>query len=954
VRLLRFGLLAALAPLLAACAAQPGRIALAPASPPAETGVWGFEASDIAPDPAFRFGQLGNGMRYVVRANASPKGTAIVRMEIKAGSLDESEAERGYAHFVEHMAFNGSTNVPEGEMVRLLEREGLAFGADTNASTNFGETQYQLDLPRNDPRLIELALMLMRETASELTISQAAVDRERGVVLAEMRDRNTYSLRNFEDSMQFNHPDALYTRRLPIGTAATLNQATAQSLRAFWAREYVPAHTTLVVIGDFDAAAVEDAIRARFADWRGPAPEPQPDAGPVDFADRGREDRFIDPALPERTEASRNGPWLGGQDSAARRKENVLREIGYNIVNRRFQTVSRQAPAPFRGAGFGTGDVFRAGRSTRLVVDTADRKWREGLTAAITEYRRAMKYGFTQAEVDEQVAGIRTQLRNGAAAADTRTHEALAQSIWALVRDRIVPSDPRSALDRFEGFAAQITPKSVRAALGREALALEEPLLRFRGRFEPEGGDEAVRNAWNAAMRAKIKRDEARKANTFAYTRFGSPGTVVSDETDAKLGIRRLRFANGVMLNLKRTDIEKDRIAVKLSLDGGAMLNTREAPFATELVPYLAEGGLGQHSEDELQSILAGRTVENEFTAEDKALVASTTTTPVDLLLQLQVWAAYLTEPGYRPEGIESYRQDINRYFAQATATPGAALSARIGGILSDEDSRFTLQAPEKYRALTYEALVAGMGDRTRNGAIEIGMSGDIDEAAAIAAVAATFAAQPEREAEFRAYPQQPARRFTDDRKQRVLRHTGPADQALIRLAWPTRDDSDPVAALGLELLERVARISITDTLREALGKAYSPGAASRPSRTWSGYGTFAVTASVALAEVPETRAAIRSTIERLRSAPVSEDQLLRARQPLIEALHNALKTNGGWLSLVDRAQSESDRIERYLAAEARLMALTARDVQAAAQRYLDPAGALEIVVIAAGADLPK
>ncbi len=947
----RFGLLAFLLPLLAACAAQPGRVASAPA---ADETPWGFEQSDIVPDPAFRFGQLDNGMRYVVRANASPKGTAIVRMEIKAGSLDESEAERGYAHFVEHMAFNGSTRVPEGEMVRLLEREGLAFGADTNASTSFAETQYQLDLPRNDPRLLDLALMLMRETASELTISQAAVERERGVVLAEMRDRNTYALRNIEDAMQFQNPGALYARRLPIGTAEALNKATAQSLRAFWEREYVPGHTTVVVIGDFDPAQAETAIRARFADWRGPAPEPQPDAGPVDFADKGRNDLFLDPALPERTEAVRHGPWQGGLDTAARRKENVLREIGYNIVKRRFQRISRQAPAPFRGAGFGTGDVFRSGRSTRLVVDTADRKWREGILAAITEYRRAMKFGFTQAEVDEQIAGIRTQLRNAAAAADTRTHEALEQAVWALVRDRIVPSDPRVALDRFESFAAQITPKTVRQALGREALGMDDPLLRFRGRFEPEGGDKAIRAAWNEAMRARITRDEARTATTFAYTDFGTPGTIVSDAIDPRLAIRRLRFANGVMLNLKRSDIEKDRIAIKLSIDGGNMLNRKEAPFVSELTPYLAEGGLVAHSEDELQTILAGRTVDNEFAAEDKAMVATTTTTPADLLLQLQVWSAYLTAPGYRPEGIESYRQDINRYFAQAMATPGAALSSRIGGILSDDDPRFTLQAPEKYRALTYEAFSAGMADRMRNGAIEIGMAGDIDEEAAIAAVAATLAALPAREPAFRDYADQPPRRFSQDRKQRVLRHTGPGDQALVRLVWPSRDDSDPVAAMGLELLERVTRISITDTLREALGKAYSPGAASRPSRAWSGYGTFAVTASVALDELPETRSAIRATIDRLRSAPVSEDQLLRARQPMIESLHNALKTNGGWLSLVDRAQGEAERIERYLEAEKRLMALTAKDVLAAAQRYLDPAQALEVLVIPEGAEVPK
>ena len=250
----RLSVLAVLLPLLAACAAQPAQLASAPA--PEEQGVWGFEASDIPVDPAYRFGQLENGMRYVVRKNATPQGTAIVRMDVGAASLDESDAERGFAHYVEHMAFNGSTHVPEGEMVKLLEREGLAFGADTNASTSFDATNYKLDLPRNDPKLLDLALMLMRETASELTFSPEAVDRERGVVLAELRDRNSYALREFQDSTEFAYPHSLYSQRLPIGTVETLEKASAQTLKAFWAREYLPAHTTVVVIGDFDPAMV--------------------------------------------------------------------------------------------------------------------------------------------------------------------------------------------------------------------------------------------------------------------------------------------------------------------------------------------------------------------------------------------------------------------------------------------------------------------------------------------------------------------------------------------------------------------------------------------------------------------------------------------------------------------------------------------------------------------------
>jgi zinc protease len=935
---------------LSACAPQARQIASASRPRP----VWAFLRSDIPVEPAYRFGRLPNGMRYVIRQNANPRGTAMVRMEVAAGSLDETSDERGLAHFVEHMAFKGSKNIPEGEMIRLLERDGLAFGADTNAATGFETTTYMLDLPRADPSLLDVSLMLMRETASELTISQQAVDRERGVILAEMRDRNTWQMRNGMDQAKFLHPHALYPDRFPIGTAETVNAATAQSLRAFWRREYVPEHTTLIVIGDFDPAEVEPAIVARFADWQ-PAPaEPQPNPGPVDRKSHGRTEVYVDPALSERITASRHGPWIDGPDTMAQRRENLLRQIGYAIVNRRLLRIARQPAPPFRGAGFGTGDVFRSGRTTNLIVDTIDGKWRRGLIAAAIEYRRALRYGFSAGEVAEQIANIRTSTQDAAAAADTRSNAALMGAVFDLLRNDIVPSSPQSVLHRLEAFIPQITPETVEASLRREAVPLKDPLLRFQGRVQPEGGAKAIRDAWNDAMHAPLTRGADVASAGFAYNDFGPPGAIASDTREPALGIREIRFANGVRFNLRHTDIDKDRVLVQLSVDGGDMLNTRENPLATQMVSTLPVGGLGKHSQDELQTILAGHTVSTGISSTPETFVSMAQTTPRDLQLQLEVMAAFVTDPGYRPEGEVQYRLNINNFFAQRRATPSAALGNAIGGILSDEDPRFSLQPVEAYRKLTFGKLRQDLSDRLAHGAIEIGVVGDVDEEQAIALVARTFGALPAREADFRPYPAQRRRPFTEDHKPRVIRHTGPSDQALLRLTWPTTDDSDPVEALRLELLERVMRIELTETLREKLGKAYSPSAAASSSRFWKGYGVFGIAASVDVHEVPATREAIAETVNELRAVPVSDDLIQRARAPMIEAIGNSLKSNGGWLSLVDRAQTEADEIDRYLKSKDQLLALTAADVQAVAQRYLAPNQEVEVLVLPEGVVEPK
>ena len=188
---------------------------------------WGFGRTELMPDPAVRYGVLDNGMRYAIRHNETPKDAASVRLFFDIGSIAEEDDQRGLAHFIEHMAFNGTTNVPEGEMVKILERYGLAFGADTNASTNFDQTGYRLELPTVEPELIDTALFLMRETASEMTLNPEAIDRERGVILSEMRTRDNYRLRGAIDNIGFLAPDAKLVDRFPIGTTQVLENAPA-------------------------------------------------------------------------------------------------------------------------------------------------------------------------------------------------------------------------------------------------------------------------------------------------------------------------------------------------------------------------------------------------------------------------------------------------------------------------------------------------------------------------------------------------------------------------------------------------------------------------------------------------------------------------------------------------------------------------------------------------------
>ena len=910
---------------------------------------WAFQQSDLEPEDGYVFGQLDNGMRYVIRSNATPEGTGLVRMEIEAGRLDETDTERGLAHYVEHMAFNGSTNVPEGEMVRLLEREGLAFGADTNAATAFHYTQYMLDLPRSDTELLDTALFLMRETASELLFETDAVERERGVLIAERRDRTNYAAIAGADQIDFFLPGSRISNRYPLVDREDVDTATAADLKAFWERTYIPANTALIVVGDFDAGAVEAAIKERFADWEPASDLSQPSAGPVRPEYEGATDIYIDPALDAQIAVARLGEYIDRPDSAADRRADVVRAIGYGIVNRRLQRLTLSADPPFRNAAFGTSDIFEAGRQTALSIAALEGDWQRGLTAAAGEYARIMQHGVTEAEIAEQVSRRRTALQNAVAGAGTRSHGSFVNSAVALARDEVVPISPRSALDLFEEAVTDLSPGAVVDALRADIVPLENPLIRYQGRARPEGGEDALRGAWEQAMAMPVEPPSQSMLEDFPYTDFGPPGTVVSDERDPDLGIRQIVFDNAVRLNIRQTALEDDRVRVAYTLDGGNWLDTRENPEATALTALLPAAGLGKLSADDLQTVLAGRNARFRIENDADSFSGTVTTTPRDLELQLQLIAAYLSDPGYREEALTRYRNSLTDYFARLRATPAGAFEAEKGRILSDDDPRFTLKDEATYRSLDFAALRSAIGDRLASGALEVALVGDVDEQAAIDLVARTLGALPVREADFTTPPGARQRSFTEDRSPRTLYHTGEADQALVTFTWPTTDALDPDTTVGLALLQAVVDLEITDELRERLGQAYSPGVSSNPSLYYDGYGTFTIRASVDVGSLDAAQAAIRSTVEELRREPVDDDVLQRARQPILERFDNTLKTNGGWISYVRRAQSEPERIDRFLAAPSRYNALTARDVRDLARTYLDPQDAVVVTVLPRG-----
>ncbi|MGE5953122.1 MAG: M16 family metallopeptidase, partial [Qipengyuania vulgaris] len=387
------------------------RIAATPQT--AETA-WGNPIYDIAPDANVTYGVLENGMRYAIMHNERPEKGVVLRFGFDVGWVDEEDDELGLAHFIEHMAFNGSTNIPEGEMIKLLEREGLAFGADTNASTGFEDTIYKLDLPRNDGELFDTALMLMRETASKLTIAEDAVDRERGVIQSETRTRNNFQIRRFKDFFKFVAPDTRYSARFRAdGTVGNIDAAPAERLRELYARYYRPDNAALVIVGDVDVAEVEAKVRDVFGDWEKPAQAiDYVDGGAIDLNRGPAAANFVDPDVPYLVVIQRYAPYREPVSTVAEFRRSMLSSLGRAMVNRRFEQIRNAPDAPIISGGLSGGDFFRLVDESSVTLQAKEGEWQQALAIGEQEWRRAFEHGFTEAELAEQVANFTRSFRN--------------------------------------------------------------------------------------------------------------------------------------------------------------------------------------------------------------------------------------------------------------------------------------------------------------------------------------------------------------------------------------------------------------------------------------------------------------------------------------------------------------------------------------------------------------
>ncbi len=924
---------------LAAIALLAGQALAGPRSPH-----WEQSGSDVKADPAVRFGVLANGMRYAVMRNATPAGQVSVRLRIGSGSLEETDAEQGLAHVLEHMAFKGSTHVPEGDMLKILERAGLAFGADTNASTGWTQTVFQLDLPR--PELIDTGLMLMRETGSELSIDPKALASERGVVLSEERLRDTPGYRALKAQIELLAHGQRITRRFPIGQVEVIKDAPASLVRKFYEANYRPDRATLVVVGDIDPAAVEAKIKAKFSDWRTVGPETAaPDLGRVEK--RGLTVSLVQlPGGQAQILVGWARPYDPSPDSLAKRRREYVENLALEVLNRRFARLALAPKPPFIAAEAGFEDLLHSEKVAIVQASTAPDGWRPALATVDEEVRRLVKFGVSKAEIDREITRTRATLANALAGEATRPTNDLANSLVESADSDLVFTSPGEDLAIFDAAMKTITPAEVDRA-ARAVFAGSGPLVEVENPVPTAGGEAAVRAAYIEADAKPVIAPAAETLTDWPYASFGKPGVVKSRREIADLGVTEVTFDNGVTLSVKPTKYRQDQVLVTVDIGHGREDLPRDRPTPAWAAAALVDGGFGKLSFEDSQRVLAGHIYDANFSITDNAFELRGATRPADLATQMQVLAAYIADPGYRPEALERLRQTWLTALPQLAATPGGVLRRDFERLIHAGDPRWATPDQAELEAAKPSVLRALLSATLTSAPIEVTIIGDVTVDQAIAQTAATFGALPPRRADDPPPSDGDKTAFPTPAVSPVtLTDGGRPDQAMAVIAWPvTGFYHDMQEARATMLAGEVLQNRVEEKVRAAEGATYSPETAVALSEVFPDYGVAYAAVEIPPDKIPRFFTEVREIVEEMAAKGITADELARARNPRIATIEKAQLGNEYWQARLAGSIGDPRRLDIIRSTLPDYAKVTEADVQAATKRWLAPDTAWELVI---------
>jgi zinc protease len=906
--------------------------------------------SDPLPvDPRVKIGKLPNGLTYYIQKNSRPEKKVELRLAVNTGSILEEDDQRGLAHFTEHMAFNGSKNFQKNDLVSFLQTIGVKFGADLNAYTGFDETVYILPIPTEKKENVEKGFQILEDWASSVSFDEAEIDKERGVVLEELRlgkgadDRMSkiYFPKLFEGSK--------YGDRLPIGTEDVLKNFKYETIKQFYEDWYRPDLMAVIVVGDMEVAEAEQYVKKHFAHLKNPdksKPRPGSEVLPrkksegIVATDKEATNHYVQ--IYYTTKKAKVETTISDY------REYIIKRLFTSMLSQRLQELTQKPNPPFLFGASSLGQFVRGYEAYSSFAVLGKDGVEPAINAIIQENERARKFGFTATELDQIKKSLMKNIERAYNERDkTESANIVREYIQNFLEQEPIPGIENEynyhkqyldgiTLEEVNQYAAKIIPPDTESKL----VVLTGP---DKAEFKIPSNEELLLIADNAA-KVELTAYEEKVVAASLMEKVPVAGKITGEKKIKAVDVTELTLNNGIKVLLKPTDFKNDQIIMAASRFGGQYLfdikDRLNAEYASTVVTQM---GIAQFSPIDLRKVLAGKSASVTPRLGTVSESLNGQCSAVDLETMLQLTYLYFTQPRYDAELFESFVTKQQAMYQNASSDPQYTFQDSVMTILY-KNHPWAPRVPksEIFGKINDQRALSIYKERFGNASgFTFVLVGKFD-LATIKPLLATYLGSLPSSPNKSTYKDVGLRPVKGVQKE-IFKGTEP--KSFIRMFWNGEAVYSTDEQLKIQALTEVLNIKLIEKLREDLAGIYGGGVFGSLNKY--PYNHFSMGASLPCG--PEN-------VDKLIAATLEEIQKIKKDGPAVEDLNKVketwkqqhdvnLKENNYWARQLLQSVELGTDMDNVLTYEKRIALLSPLDVKDAANKYLDMKNYVQIVL---------
>jgi zinc protease len=876
-------------------------------------------------DAAVTTGTLPNGLRYYIRRNGRPEKRVMLQLAVKAGSVDETDAQQGLAHFLEHMAFNGTNRFKPGELIAALEQTGARLGPHVNAYTSFDETVYMFELPTDRPAIVEKGIQALADFAGGMTLDPKEIDKERGVVIEEWRGGLGAGSRIRDQQIPVLYYKSKYAERLPIGKPDVLKAFPPAELRAFYTKWYRLDRMAVVVVGDTDPGTMQALITKEFGALA-KASTPAPDRTyPVPIPPVTLVKVATDREVTQSSVAILRKRPSEPQDRVRDYTRSVVQQIASQMLNDRFDEISRKPEAPFLDAGAFGGALSTTVDTFTLSASVQEGKIEPGLAALEIESNRVEQHGFGPAELERAKKWVLASYDRAYTERD-KTESA------SYVREYVsnfLEGEPSPGIAWEHKLVHAVVPGITQAEFTTAAKALFADTSRVIIAISPQKADLKIPSdsqltaALTSAESVAVTPWNDAAAATALMEKVPDPGTVTNRRELPELGVTIVRFSNGVEAWLKPTDFKNDQVLFRLVASGGSSLAAPEKYHEAMLATAQTElSGAGGHRAVDIPKLTAGKIASANAFVDLSSHGITGSSNPANLETALQLLNIKFTAPGDDPETLELIKRQLTAVVTNRLNNPSVVFSEKLTDVNTMKHYTTRPLTVERVATLDRAAMMSFYRDRFSTAAdFTFFIVGAIKLDEAVPLIARYVGSLPSAG--------KAVSRFKDvgigfpatTERARVEKGTEPKSQTAITFfADPPIDEHEAVRVIAAA---DVLEIALRDILREELGETYSVSVGFSQQLPQRGTGRIQVSFGGSPTNIDKMTERVLQEVKRLQQEAPSADLTTRAKETALRSHETGVKENGYWLARLQSARLLDRDPKLILSRPERIAAIT-------------------------------